>query len=110
MLSSVRNEAMAMSRRVALALLFCACLHAFAQQTSAPSSLSELRRHLAAHIEQPKFAGATWGVKIVSLETGKTFFEHNSQKLFSPASNCKLYTVAAGLDRLGPDYKIRTSI
>ena len=51
-----------------------------------------------------------WGAKIVSLDTGVTVFEHNPQKLFSPASNSKLYTVALALDRLGADYRIKTSL
>src|SRR5262249_18254647 len=59
---------------------------------------------------QSRFSAATWGVKIVALDSGKVVFEHNSQKLFSPASNAKLYTVALALDRLGPDYRIKTSL
>jgi len=51
-----------------------------------------------------------WGVKVVSMDSGKTLFEHNAGKLFSPASNCKLYTVALALDELGGDYRIRTSL
>ena len=51
-----------------------------------------------------------WGVKVVSLDSGKTLFEENAEKLFSPASNCKLYTVALALDKLGGDYRIRTSL
>jgi len=51
-----------------------------------------------------------WGAKIVSLDTGITVFEHNPQKLFSPASNSKLYTVALALDRLGADCRIKTSL
>jgi D-alanyl-D-alanine carboxypeptidase/D-alanyl-D-alanine-endopeptidase (penicillin-binding protein 4) len=49
-------------------------------------------------------------VKIVSLETGKTLFEHNPEKYFNPASNAKLYTAALALDRLGVDYRIKTSL
>jgi serine-type D-Ala-D-Ala carboxypeptidase/endopeptidase (penicillin-binding protein 4) len=83
---------------------------ALAQQPKAPATLAELRQRLADHIGQAKFADALWGVKIVSLDTGVTVFEHNAQKLFSPASNCKLYTIALALDRLGPDYRIKTSL
>lgn len=84
----------------------------YAQEASPTGAarLSPLQLQLSNHIYQEKFASALWGVKIVSLETGKVLFEHNSHKLFSPASNSKLYTVALGLDRLGPDYRIKTSL
>jgi D-alanyl-D-alanine carboxypeptidase/D-alanyl-D-alanine-endopeptidase (penicillin-binding protein 4) len=73
-------------------------------------SLEELQAKLAAHISQPRFDPAAWGVKVTSLDTGKTVFEHNAQKYFSPASNAKLYTAALALDRLGPDFRVRTSL
>ena len=81
-----------------------------AQPTNPPATLPELQQRIQQHISQPRFDGALWGVKIVSLDTGKTVFEHNPQKLCSPASNCKLYTVALALDRLGADYRIKTSL
>src|SRR5205085_12009739 len=65
---------------------------------------------MAEQVAQPRFAAAMWGVKVVALESGKVIFEHNPQKLFSPASNSKLYTVALALDRLGADYRIKTSL
>jgi serine-type D-Ala-D-Ala carboxypeptidase/endopeptidase (penicillin-binding protein 4) len=75
-----------------------------------PTTLAELQERLTAHVSQAKYAGALWGVKVVSLSSGKTVFEHNAQKLLSPASNSKLYTVALALDRLGRDYQIKTSL
>ena len=75
-----------------------------------PATLAELRQRLADHLAQPRFAAALWGVKIVSIESGVTILEHNSGKLFTPASNSKLYTVALALDRLGADYRIKTSL
>src|SRR5437867_1457866 len=74
------------------------------------TSLKALRARFQNHVKQPRFAAATWGVKVVSLDTGKTLFAHNAGKLFSPASNSKLYTCALALDRLGPDYRIKTSL
>jgi D-alanyl-D-alanine carboxypeptidase/D-alanyl-D-alanine-endopeptidase (penicillin-binding protein 4) len=62
-----------------------------------------------AHLAQPRFMSAAWGVKIVSLASGATLYEENAGKLLKPASNAKLYTAALALDRLGPDYRIRTS-
>lgn len=87
-----------------------AALPAAAQEAKAPATLAELQERLTNVVSQPKYAGALWGVKVVSLDSGKTLFEHNSQKLFSPASNSKLYTVALALDRLGADYRIKTSL
>lgn len=75
-----------------------------------PETLSSLRERIAAHLAQPRFAPAAWGVKIVSLDTGRTIFEHNPQKYFNPASNAKLYTAALALERLGADYRIKTSL
>jgi D-alanyl-D-alanine carboxypeptidase/D-alanyl-D-alanine-endopeptidase (penicillin-binding protein 4) len=61
-------------------------------------------------VDQPRFATAEWGVKVISLDTGKALFEHNAGKFLQPASNAKLYTGALALDRLGPDFRIRTSL
>ncbi|HWI59607.1 MAG TPA: D-alanyl-D-alanine carboxypeptidase/D-alanyl-D-alanine-endopeptidase, partial [Bacillota bacterium] len=79
-------------------------------QPAPPATLAELQQRLTEHLSQPKYASALWGVKVVSLDSGKILFEHNPHKLFSPASNSKLYTVALALDRLGADYRIKTSL
>jgi serine-type D-Ala-D-Ala carboxypeptidase/endopeptidase (penicillin-binding protein 4) len=95
-----------------LCLLFAALLASSvpAQEQKPPTTLAELRQRLATHIGQPKYDAALWGVKIISLGTGITVYEQNPQKLFSPASNSKLYTVALAFDRLGADYRIKTSL
>jgi D-alanyl-D-alanine carboxypeptidase/D-alanyl-D-alanine-endopeptidase (penicillin-binding protein 4) len=77
---------------------------------AASTNLSGLRAALAAHLEQERFAAATWGVKIISLDSGLTIFERDAHKLLKPASNAKLFTGALALDCLGPDYRIRTSL
>jgi D-alanyl-D-alanine carboxypeptidase/D-alanyl-D-alanine-endopeptidase (penicillin-binding protein 4) len=81
-----------------------------AQEPKPLKTLAELQQQLSAHLAQHKFDAALWGVKVVSLDSGKVIFEQNSQKLLSPASNSKLYTVALALDRLGADYRIKTSL
>ncbi|PYJ01533.1 MAG: D-alanyl-D-alanine carboxypeptidase/D-alanyl-D-alanine-endopeptidase, partial [Verrucomicrobia bacterium] len=80
------------------------------QETGPAATLAELQSRLSNHVAQARFAAAMWGVKVAALDSGKTIFEHNAQKLFSPASNSKLYTIALALDRLGADYRIKTSL
>ncbi len=80
------------------------------QGTNSISTLARLRERIATHLAQPRFSGALWGVKIISLDTGKTLFESHADRLLSPASNCKLFTGALALDRFGGDYKISTPI
>ncbi len=69
-----------------------------------------LAAQLEAVINQPRFAGAMWGAKVVSLDTGRTLFEHQPGLRLSPASNAKLYATALALDRLGGDYRIVTPL
>lgn len=73
-------------------------------------TLAELQSRLAQVLRKPELQSATIGVKVASLETGKVLFEQNANKLLRPASNMKLYTVAAALDRLSPDYRFVTSV
>ena len=74
------------------------------------SSLATLGQRIDAHLADPAFADALWGVQVVSLDTGKTLYSHNADKLFVPASTAKLYTAALALDTFGPDYKVPTSL
>jgi serine-type D-Ala-D-Ala carboxypeptidase/endopeptidase (penicillin-binding protein 4) len=95
-----------------LSLVCCAALalhSAGAAGQPTHDSLPALQRRLAAVLDEPRFAQAQWGVKVVSLVSGQTLFERNADKLMKPASNAKLYTAALALDRLGPDYRIKTS-
>jgi D-alanyl-D-alanine carboxypeptidase/D-alanyl-D-alanine-endopeptidase (penicillin-binding protein 4) len=98
--------------RLALAFFLAAVLITplSAQEQQGAATLTELQQRLTAHVTDPKFDAAMWGVKIVSSTSGKVLFEHNASKLLSPASNSKLYTMALALDRLGPDYRIKTSL
>ena len=92
-------------------LLSPACLLILTRlAVAAPANLDELRTGFLAHLNQERFSAATWGIKIVSLDSGKTLFEHHAGKLLKPASNAKLFTGALALDRLGPDFRIRTSL
>ena len=73
-------------------------------------TLTELQTRISQVLGKPEFAPATIGIKVTSLQTGRVLFEENANKLLRPASNMKLYTVAAGLDRLSPDFRFVTSV
>lgn len=78
--------------------------------TGGAAAPGDLAAQLENFVTQPRFAGALWGVKVVSLDSGRTLFEHHADRLMSPASNSKLYTGALALDQLGGDYRIRTPL
>ncbi len=61
-------------------------------------------------LARPELQRGQVGVKIVSLDTGKTVFEENAEKYFMPASNMKSFTVSAALERLSPDFHFVTSV
>ncbi|WP_266171798.1 D-alanyl-D-alanine carboxypeptidase/D-alanyl-D-alanine endopeptidase [Dyella subtropica] len=70
----------------------------------------DLAARIDAHIGQPRFAGASWGIAVVSLNNGRTLYAHNADQLFQPASTAKLYTAALTLSELGADYRIPTRL
>src|SRR5262245_27559902 len=74
------------------------------------ATLADLRSRIDEIIHQPALDPGFFAVKIVSLDTGAVIFEQNANKFVRPASNMKLYTVAAGLDRLTPDFHFITSV
>ncbi len=69
---------------------------------------------LASQIEtilaQPDLESGFWGIEVVSLKDGRTLFALNSDKLFTPASNTKLFITAAALALIGPQYRFKTTV
>jgi serine-type D-Ala-D-Ala carboxypeptidase/endopeptidase (penicillin-binding protein 4) len=70
----------------------------------------DLTKEISAILSQPPLNRAHWGVDVVDLETGKALYSENSDQLFLPASNAKLFTTAAALAIAGPDYRFRTTV
>jgi D-alanyl-D-alanine carboxypeptidase/D-alanyl-D-alanine-endopeptidase (penicillin-binding protein 4) len=71
---------------------------------------SELAARIDALLAQPRFATAHWGIEVASLDSGRTLYAHNADKLAIPASNAKLYTTVLALSELGADYRFSTSL
>ncbi|HKM85210.1 MAG TPA: D-alanyl-D-alanine carboxypeptidase/D-alanyl-D-alanine-endopeptidase [Terriglobales bacterium] len=69
-----------------------------------------LQDRVAGVLSAPDLARGFWGIEVISLATGQTLYSQNADKLFTPASNTKLFTTAAALALIGPDYKFRTTV
>lgn len=50
------------------------------------------------------------GIEVVDLTTGVTLYRRNQSRSFIPASNMKLFSDAAALMVLGPDYRFRNQL
>lgn len=74
------------------------------------SNLSEVQARIQNVLARPELQRGQVGVKIVSIDTGKTVFETNAEKYFMPASNMKSYTMAAAIEKLSPDFRFVTSV
>jgi len=76
----------------------------------ASATLADLRTRIEEIVRQPALEPGFFAVKIVSLDSGRLIYEQNANKFVRPASNMKLYTVAAAFDRLTPDFHFVTSV
>src|SRR5438552_1072168 len=73
-------------------------------------TLEGLQSKIRQRMSAPNAIRGRVGIKIVSLNSGKTIFENDADKYFMPASNMKNFTIATAFERLGPDFKFVTSI
>jgi serine-type D-Ala-D-Ala carboxypeptidase/endopeptidase (penicillin-binding protein 4) len=74
------------------------------------SSIPQLATAIDSQIEQSRYNSSSWGIAVVSLDTGRTLYAHDADRLLQPASTAKLYTAALVLDTLGTDYRIPTQL
>src|SRR3984957_19980925 len=58
----------------------------------------------------PAVSHAFVGMRVVRLRDGRVLYAHNSERLFVPASNIKLFTTALALSKLGAAYRLSTQI
>ena len=78
--------------------------------TAAPNPASGLAARIDTLIGQPRFAHASWGIAVKSLDSGRTLYVHRADRLAHPASTAKLFTAAASLATLGPTYRFSTRL
>jgi D-alanyl-D-alanine carboxypeptidase/D-alanyl-D-alanine-endopeptidase (penicillin-binding protein 4) len=67
-----------------------------------------LRKAMESVLEKSTLKNARVTVQVRSLDDGSVVFSRDPDELLNPASNVKLYTAAAALARLGPEYRFET--
>jgi D-alanyl-D-alanine carboxypeptidase/D-alanyl-D-alanine-endopeptidase (penicillin-binding protein 4) len=80
------------------------------QTKNAAPPAGEFVQRIDRLIEESGSPHSRWGVNVISLNDGSTIYQRNADKLFTPASNMKIYTTGVALDLLGADYRWRTSV
>src|SRR4051812_29307611 len=100
---------MSAARQFASLLILLLLTQALAFGSKKPQSSkvepSKLEREIAEILADPDAARAWWGIDVVSLDSGKQVYGLNQEKLFTPASNSKLFTTAAVFALIGPSYR-----
>jgi D-alanyl-D-alanine carboxypeptidase/D-alanyl-D-alanine-endopeptidase (penicillin-binding protein 4) len=91
-------------------VLFQVSVPAATPKKAAPKKENTLAARIAAILAQPQLARADWGIDVVDVESGKTIYARNADRLFLPASNEKLLTTSAVMAYVGPDYRFRTTV
>jgi D-alanyl-D-alanine carboxypeptidase/D-alanyl-D-alanine-endopeptidase (penicillin-binding protein 4) len=84
------------------------------EPTHAPSRAPAVDRPIAERIDHvlatPGFRSGHWGILVVDRKTGQTIYERDADQLFAPASVTKLYSAAAALIELGPNFRFQTPL
>ncbi len=72
------------------------------------AAVLELRSDIDRMITSAHWRGAQWSVTVVSLDRGDTLVSVSPDLPLAPASNMKLFTTAAALYYLGPQFRYST--
>ena len=88
-------------KRMLSGVLFCL--------VCAPALSSNIQNSMDRIINQvdPKI---NMGIEVVDLNTGEMLYQRNANRTFTPASNMKLFSDAAALLILGPDYHFQSQL
>lgn len=99
-----------LSRRVLVAFVLTVALSSLAVATEAPKKRVTLGQRIEAILRRTEARRGLWGIEVVRLSDSKVLFSRNADQLFLPASNMKLFTTAAAIEKLGPDFVFRTTL
>ncbi len=89
------------------ASLILSC-HTVSEVKVPTSNRKQLKSQISTLVNDPNLANGLVGIHIESLKDGSVLYSQNEHKIFMPASNMKLFTSAAGLVKLGPEFRYKT--
>ncbi|MFM9266805.1 D-alanyl-D-alanine carboxypeptidase/D-alanyl-D-alanine-endopeptidase [Tychonema sp. BBK16] len=97
---------------ISLLMLLSNSSAVFAQMPAVSGNICavDLGSKIDAIANRAEFSRSRWGILIQPLSSPITLYSRDSQKYFIPASNVKLLTTAAALQKLGADFRIKTSV
>ncbi|KTC80503.1 D-alanyl-D-alanine carboxypeptidase/D-alanyl-D-alanine-endopeptidase [Legionella cherrii] len=88
--------------RKTLTGVFLLALSAFAYSASIQTEVDRLINRVNPNVNL--------GIVVLDLTSGKVLYRRNAQRLYIPASNLKLFSEAAALMVLGPDYRFKNQL
>ncbi|MEE8417710.1 MAG: D-alanyl-D-alanine carboxypeptidase/D-alanyl-D-alanine-endopeptidase [candidate division Zixibacteria bacterium] len=72
------------------------------------SSSQDIGGRIDSLVADTTLSNAHIGLAVYDITADSLIYSHNADRLFSPASNMKLFTSAAALGLLGPGYRFKT--
>lgn len=74
------------------------------------SDSNNLDNHILSILKGPSLKNVSCGISVRSIKKNTSIFNYRDTDLFRVASNMKLFTTAAALVYLGPDFEYKTSV
>ncbi len=102
-----------LGRSLGVLLVFGWQLACAAQTTPAGAGIcpAQLGEAIDAIASRPQFRRERWGILVETLAGGeRPLYSREGDRYFTPASVAKLLTTAAALQKLDPEFRIRTSV
>lgn len=94
--------------RTNFSLVLCLVVSFSAEAASRAQDREALKKTLDQVLSTTTLAKARVGLQVKSLDDGAIVYARDAEELMNPASNVKLFTAAAALCRLGPEYRFDT--
>ncbi|TAM84214.1 MAG: D-alanyl-D-alanine carboxypeptidase/D-alanyl-D-alanine-endopeptidase [Acidobacteria bacterium] len=108
--SILQSKCLYRPRTSAVCLLIIICALALPLPLQAAAGPGSLASRIESILRASPAERGFWGIEVVRLSDGEVLYQRNSQHLFLPASNMKMFTTSAALSTLGPNFVFRTTV